>query len=180
MYNIKIHMLAIILLIIGGLNFGFSLLNYNLVQKIAQFTHWSVEPLISCLIFSSALYLMFNRNTYLPFLGEMAYPCDSLAKRVPDNANTTVNITVKPNSNIIYWASETSNGYLQDPNKAYDGYDNYGVIRSNNDGVAELKFRYPQEYVVPGMFGKKKLNKHVHYRYCLGNGLLSEIVTVFI
>ena len=185
MNNIVIHMFAIIFLIIGGLNWGLVLLNYNLAHDIAMKTHPNVELFIYGLVFASAIYVMFSRDTYLPFLGEMAYPCDSLVSHVPDNADTSVSVKVPPNVPIVYWASETAHEQLKDlpdPRVAYHKYENTGVVISDNNGNAELKFRHPQNYVVPNISitGKTKLNKHVHYRYCIGNGMMSTIYTVFI
>jgi hypothetical protein len=177
------HMIAIVFLIISGLNTGLALWNYNLIQEIGYNTNHNVELLIYGLILASTIYVMFNRNTYLPFLGEMAYPCDSLVAHIPDNSDTAVSVKVPSNAVIVYWASESAHDKLKDlpdPRKAYFKYENTGVVIADNNGNAELKFRHPQNYVVPGIMGKKKLNKHVHYRYCLGNGLLSPIYTVFL
>jgi uncharacterized membrane protein YuzA (DUF378 family) len=183
MNHIIIHMFAIIFLIIGGLNWGLVLLKYNLAHDIALKTHLNVELIIYGIVFASAVYIMFSRSTYLPFLGEMAYPCDSLVSHVPSNADTSVSVKVPPHSSIVYWASETAHNELKklpDPRVAYHRYENTGVVISDNNGNAELKFRHPQNYIVPGVLGKTKLNKHVHYRYCIGNGMLSPIYTVFI
>jgi uncharacterized membrane protein YuzA (DUF378 family) len=183
MNNIVIHMLAIIFLIIGGLNWGLVLLNYNLAHDIGLKTHPNVELLIYGIVFASAIYVMFSRDTYLPFLGEMAYPCDSLVSHVPDNADTQISIKVPPKSTIVYWASESAHTALKDlpdPRIAYHKYENTGVVISDENGNAELKFRHPQSYIVPGIMGKTKLDKHVHYRYCIGNGMLSPIYTVFV
>jgi hypothetical protein len=183
MNHIIIHMMAIIFLIIGGLNSGLILLNYNLFNDIGRITHPNFEILLYGLCFASAIYIMFDRNTYLPFLGEMAYPCDSLVSHIPDKSDTSVSISVPPKSVIVYWASETANQNLKDlpdPRTAYHKYENTGVVIADEKGNAELKFRNPQSYVVPSMFGQKKLENHVHYRYCIGNGMLSPIYTVFL
>ena len=185
MIHIVIHMLAIIFLIIGGLNWGLVMLNYNLAQEIGLKTHKNVELAIYGLIFASAIYVMFSQYTYLPFLGEMAFPCDSMATHIPDNANTSVSIKVPPKSVVVYWASETAHSELKDlpdPRTAYHKYENTGVVISDDEGNVELKFRDPQNYVVPSLTisGKEKLEKHVHYRYCIGNGMLSPIYTVFL
>jgi len=185
MIHIVIHMFAIIFLIIGGLNWGLVLLNYNLAHQIGLKTHPNVELLIYGLVFASAVYVMFSRDTYLPFLGETVYPCDSLVSHVPDHADTSVSVKVPPNSSIVYWASESAHEklkHLPDPRVAYHHYENTGVVIADTEGNAELKFRHPQNYVVPSISitGKKKLDKHVHYRYCIGNGMLSPIYTVFI
>jgi uncharacterized membrane protein YuzA (DUF378 family) len=176
-------MFAIIFLIIGGLNWGLVLLKYNLAHTIGSLTHPNIELLIYGLVFASAIYIMFSRDTYLPFLGEMAYPCDSMVPHIPDNVDTSVDVKVKPNVPIVFWASETAHEqlkHLPNPQTAYHRYENTGVVISDANGNATLKFRHPQNYVVPSMTGKQKLNKHVHYRYCIGNGMLSPIYTVFI
>jgi len=176
-------MFAIFFLIIGGLNYGLILLKYNMIQTIGSLINPYVELLLYLIIVISALYLMFSRDTYLPFLGEMVYPCDQLAPHVPNNADTSVDVKVNPNTSIVYWASESAHEHLKmlpDPRVAYHKYENTGVVVSDDNGIATLKFRHPQNYVVPGLFGEHKLNKHVHYRYCKGDGILSPIYTVTI
>ena len=181
MNHIIIHMFAIIFLIIGGLNWGLVLFGFNIAHKIGNLIHPFIESLIYGLVFASAIYVMFNRDTYLPFLGFMAYPCDNMAPHIPDNADTEIEIKVPPKSVIVYWASESANKALNDipdPRTAYHKYENTGVIVSDEEGNATLKFRHPQNYMIPSIGGGKVLNKHVHYRYCIGNGLLSTIYTV--
>jgi uncharacterized membrane protein YuzA (DUF378 family) len=176
-------MIAIILLIIGGLNWGLVILNYNLIHEIALITHNIFEIIIYGLICISAIYMMFKRDTYLPFLGHMAYPCNNLVSHIPNNADKSIFVKVLPNTSIVYWGSEKTNNHLKnlpDPRIAYHLYENTGIVISDENGNAELKFRDPQQYVVPSLFGKKILDKHIHYRYCIGNGLLSPIFTVSI
>jgi len=79
-----ISMIATLLLIIGGLNWGLvGAFNFDLVSKIG---FPMISKIIYLLVGLSAIYLAFNRNTYLPFLGEAVYPCGSLADKIPDNA----------------------------------------------------------------------------------------------
>jgi uncharacterized membrane protein YuzA (DUF378 family) len=171
--------MAMILLIIGGLNwFLVGVFNFNLVSGI--FGDGIISSIIYILVGISAVSIMFDRDTYLPFLGPMVAPCSILQNRVPPGATKDITITVKPNTKVLYWAAEPANAKLEKINswkEAYLQYDNAGVTTSNGDGIAVLKIREPQSYLVPI---KGKLNPHVHYRVCGESGWMDRIQTVFI
>lgn len=135
--------------------------------------------IIMLIIIISILIHVGDRNFYLPFLGYTVYPCGSLAEKIPANANTTIQVKVKPNSNVIYWASEPTDINAQpisNPWDAYANYDNSGVVRSDAQGNAILRVRAPSSYRV-GLMGRE-LKKHIHYRVCNYSGMLSAIKTV--
>lgn len=174
----KIEMLTLLLIVVGALNWGLvGVFGFNLVTFVANLTFGWVENLVYILVGVSALLHVFSRNYYLPFLGDAVFPCNSMVEKVPENANTQVKIDTKPNSNVIYWASETHKEVVANPWLAYDQYSNAGVTRSDVNGVAVLKFREPSAYKVPN--GMKTLQPHVHYRVCTYPGMLSEVKTVF-
>ena len=153
--------IAISLLIIGGLNWLLvGLFNVNIVSRI--FGKSVLTTFIYILVGVSAVAIMFDRDTYLPFLGPMVVPCSVLEIRDPPGATREVKINVEPNVKIIYWAAEPgSDEKLNSWKDAYLDYQNAGVTLSNGSGEAVLKIRDPQSYKVPF---KGKLAPHVHYQ----------------
>jgi uncharacterized membrane protein YuzA (DUF378 family) len=170
---------AMILLIIGGLNWLlFGIFDFNLVYFI--FGKNIFSTFIYILIGISAIVIMFDRDTYLPFLGPMVMPCSVLENRDPPGSTKEIKIVVEPHVKIIYWAAEPASENLKKINswkQAYLNYDNAGVTTSNGEGVAILKIREPQEYKVPIM---GVLEPHVHYRVCGEAGWMGKIHTVFV
>jgi hypothetical protein len=130
-----------------------------------------------------AFYLLFNRDIYLPFLGEAAIPTGIL-KETKSNGNVHFKIAnLPPNSKVIYWAAIPSNNkemlVLEKSRNAYGSYVNGGVVVSGADGSATISFDCPQTYVVGRLGFKYALPKHVHYRYQLSDkqGLMSRVYT---
>ncbi len=174
----KIEMLSLLLIVVGALNWGLvGAFGFNLVKYVAKRTFKSVETVVYILVGVSALVHIVSRNFYLPFLGEAAFPCNSMVEKVPDHANVEVKIETVPNANVIYWAAESHKEVSANPWVAYEQFSNAGVTRSDVNGVAVLKFREPSAYKV--MNGAKTLQPHVHYRVCGSPGMLSEVKTVF-
>jgi uncharacterized membrane protein YuzA (DUF378 family) len=124
----------------------------------------------------SALVVAFNRDTYLPFLGESVFPVSVLQNQVPSGATRTVQVRGTPNTKIVYWASEPTDGSIKTAEDAYKSYKNAGVTTTDNKGFAELKVREPQDYTIP--FGH--LEPHIHFRECSFSGFLGRIKTVYI
>lgn len=174
-----IFKIAMILLIVGGLNWLLvGLFDFNLVSAV--FGDSFLAALIYFLVGAAAIAVMFDRDTYLPFLGPMVAPCSVLDNREPPGATREVKVIVEPDVKIIYWAAEPAAKNLEKINswkQAYLNYDNAGVATSNGEGVAILKVRDPQEYKVPFM---GKLGAHVHYRVCGEAGWMGRIRSVFI
>jgi uncharacterized membrane protein YuzA (DUF378 family) len=170
--------MAIVLVIIGGINLLFiGLFTTNPVKDIFG---TGFARVLYILIGISAIAIMFDRDTYLPFLGPMIAPCTGLADRVPPGATRDVRVTVSPNAKVLYWASEPSTKGLEKINswkQAYGQYENAGVATAGSDGVVILKVREPQPYAVPW---KGKLDPHVHYRICSGTGFMSRVNTVYV
>jgi uncharacterized protein len=171
--------IAMVLLIVGGVNWLlFGLFEVNLVSGI--FGKSSFATFIYVLVGISALTIMFDRDTYLPFLGPMVAPCSVLENREPPGATKEVKVIVEPNVKVIYWAAEPASENLKKINswkQAYLNYDNAGVTTSNGEGVAVLKVREPQGYKVPF---KGPLEPHVHYRVCGEAGWMGKINTTFL
>jgi uncharacterized protein len=171
--------LAMILVIIGSINWLFvGLSNINAVTAI--FGNGIISKFIYILVGLSAIGIMFDRDTYLPFLGPMVAPCSVLDNREPPGATKDVKVIVEPNVKLLYWAAEPASEGLKTLNswkQAYLKYDNAGVTTSNGEGVAIIKVRDPQPYKVPF---KGKLESHIHYRVCGEDGWIGRIRTVFL
>lgn len=172
-----IYKMAMIFIILGAINISMiGLFRLNMVTKL--FGDGFLSNLIYILIGSSALYLMFHRDTYLPFLGPAFVPCTTLEHREPPGATKEIQVATEPNKKIIYWAAEPrpeTQHDLASWDKAYGSYENTGVTTSNENGIAVLKIRDPQAYHVPL---RGRLESHVHYRVCGEPGWMSEIKTI--
>lgn len=170
----KFYLVTAALVVIGALNWGLvGAFDVDVVQLLGYpFLIQSTYIIIGL----AALFHIFRRDYYLPFLGAAAFPCGPLQPKEPEGADTAVEIKTVPNANIVYWAAEsaTNKSIQQNPWVAYDKYLNSGVTRSNNDGRAVLKVRMPSAYKVPL---RGTLIPHVHYRTCVKNGLLGPVQT---
>jgi uncharacterized membrane protein YuzA (DUF378 family) len=172
-----LYLVAIVLVIIGGLNWGIvGGFGVNLIDKIGL---PRLSKTVYIIVGLATLYILMDRNTYLPFLGDTVYPCSSLADKVPDKATISHMVKVPPNSKIVYWASEHSDkmDVMPDPWSAYMNYENTGVVTADATGKAMLRIRAPSAYKTP--MGKT-VDKHIHYRYCKVPGMLSQVYTIFL
>lgn len=169
--------IAVLLLIIGGLNcLLIGLFDINVFSIFGK----RFSAIIFVFIGISALAIMFDRDTYLPFLGPMVIPCSVLENREPPGATREIKVMVEPNVKVIYWAAEPASEKLKEINswkKAYLDYQNAGVATSNGEGVAVFKIRDPQSYKVPF---KGEIAKHVHYRVCGEAGWMGKINTTML
>lgn len=173
-----IFKLAMVFVIVGSLNWlSIGIMNVNLVESVLgkKFSRG-----VYVLVGVAALSMMFNRDTYLPFLGETVLPCTTIPERVPPGATKELRVSAPPGSKILYWAAEPAMEELkqiQDWQHAYAKYENAGVTTTDSTGVAILKVRAPQAYVVPF---KGRIEPHIHFRICDGSGMLGRIKTVFV
>ena len=168
-----------LLLIIGGIAWGIvGVADINIVEQI--FTNPILQKIIYILVGLSAVLLLFNRDYYLPFLGRTVVPFSFFKdNKVPDNATFSVDVKVPPNARVIYWAAEPlKNNEKTDRSVqvAYGEFKNSGITTADATGNAKLTLRLPDGYTVKSLF-KKQLKAHVHYRYSLTDGMLSEILT---
>ena len=140
-------------------------------------TALKVFSLVSCIL---ALILMFQRDTYLPFLGYTALPKSLIKDMIaPANSNVYANIEVKDvpdGTKIIYWGAKPSKLPLPNPWDAYDHYQNAGVTEIRG-GKAQLRFHCPATYKVPSGV---TLNRHVHYRICYEDGMIGPVETTYV
>jgi uncharacterized membrane protein YuzA (DUF378 family) len=175
-WSLMFNKIATVLLVIGALNWGLiGCCRINLVERLlGKGTMFS--RIIYALVGIAALSVMFNRDTYLPFLGESVFPCAVLSDQVPPGATRAVTVTVQPGSKVVYWATEPGDG-SGDWKEAYRGFQNAGVATADTNGLATLKVREPQAYRVPW---KGRLQPHVHFRVCDMTGFVGRIKTVFL
>ena len=172
------YKVAILLIVIGALNWLIvGVMNVNLLERLVG---PSISTILYVLVGLSALYVMFDRDTYLPFLGPALVPCSVLQVREPPGATKEVKVVMAPHTKVLYWAAEPAADGLKKLNSwmdAYQKYDNAGVAVSNSDGVALLKVRDPQSYKVPFM---GKLESHIHYRVCGDSGFMGRVETTYL
>lgn len=125
------------------------------------------------------IFLMLDRDVFLPFLGETVFPKALLEPRVPKEATETVRVSlpgVADGTPVVYWAAEPSEQTMEDPWKAYSNYENAGVALVLLDAV-EFKVRPPGAYRVPS---GRELKRHIHYRVFQTNGMLGRVETVYV
>jgi uncharacterized membrane protein YuzA (DUF378 family) len=176
----KLHMLSILIVLIGALNWGaIGLFRFNVVEAILGrgILAYGVYAIVGL----AALYLAISRDTYLPFLGETVMPCAAIEEKTPEHADTEVTIhSVKPGSKILYWAAEPETAGLDKINdwrRAYLEYSNAGVATADAAGNAILRIRKPQPYTVPM---KGRLEAHVHWRVCGADGFIEPVQTTML
>lgn len=166
---IRLHMFTISIVIIVSLLY--SLKNIYVLPK------W-LDSILMIFALISSLYLLFQRDVYLPFLGHSVLPESLLLdSKLPVDPDTDVTIYGKPNTKVLYWAadpSDKSTSKIKSPKEAYNAYENSGVVFTDDDGKAILKVKCPQTYKVKEW---KILPKHVHYRF-IKDGMISSIYTV--
>lgn len=175
------ELFAKFLLIIGGLNYFFtSIFNIDL---FALFQYPGFIRLLSILIGLSAIYFMFNRDYYLPFLGYSVIPVGSQTTKSVENLTKIKLSGLPPNTTVIAWGSQNANKIFDNPLDAYGDYQNTEIKKTDNKGDVIIELPCPAEYYV-NKFGlmQTKLNKHIHYRYELPQykGLFSRIYTRYL
>jgi hypothetical protein len=133
------------------------------------------QDLISILSGLAIVFLMFDRNFYLYFLDQAAFPCGPMQPKEPEDADTHIRIEgLRPDSNVVFWAAESADEVQEDPWKAYSTNSNSGVTRTDSDGTAKFKVRKPAAYNVR----MGTLSPHVHYRVCERPGMLGPVRTI--
>ena len=131
---------ARLLLVIGGLNYFFtSTINVNLFSFIQQ---PMFVRILSTLIGISALYLVFNRDYYLPFLGHTVIPISSRSK--PSENLKQIKLTnLPPNTIVIAWGSQESDKTFENPFEAYGDYVNTDIKTTNDKGEVIIELSCP-------------------------------------
>lgn len=172
--RIRTEMISKFLLTLISVTYG-----YNLIKsKLGQY-----EKAAGVIIIAIGLYWMFNRDYYLPFLGQCAMPPSLIQEvtQVKVDGKVPVRLTgLPPNTQILYWAAIPENkndNKILGPKEAYGTYKNSGITFSNELGEAFARVDCPSNYSV-GLL-KMQLSKHIHYRYALPEypGLYSRVFT---
>ena len=155
-------------------------------KKLMIIDPFRLIPGIFYLMISVAvIYFLFKRNYYLPFLGRTVYPCknNEIEKRPYIEGYELLERTVQtsyPNKNIIYWAAMPGKKKKKNPENAYKKFENSGIAKSDKKGKVTFEYYKPVGYSVNRLGFEKELKPHIHYRACLGNGLLSQIETEYL
>ena len=175
----KLYSLTILVILLGSLNWlSIGLTGNDLVRCVMppRYAKW-----VYILYGVAALPLFFQRDMYLPFLGETIVPGGALAPKTPQNANDQLTIRTRPGAKVVYWASEPNPNQgkeLPTPEVAYGEFENSGVVVADTTGHAILRFRGPpQAYTVPM---KGRLEPHVHFRICDEYGFMERVQTIFV
>jgi len=181
----KMNMVIAAIVIIGALNWGTTAFGYNLVEMLSNSINGYLgyqshfDKIIYVIVALAAVKMMFNRNTWLPFLGYSVFPTQSLLPNKSNPiGNAIVKVTVKPNTRIAYWAAlpkqTQDTPYVDD---AYGKFENSGVVMSDNNGVANLLILPGSEYRIPS---GRVIDRHIHYRELdLPAGMMGRIETVY-
>jgi len=143
----------------------------SLLLAMATYSAYAHPNAFHVIGFLGLVVLALDKATWLPFLGEAAMPVSLFTPRIPSRANQQIELKAPPAARrIVYWASDIPNA--KHPSKAYGT--NAGVS-DIVDGIAVIVIRAPYEYSIRG----HRISKHVHYRWIYGNGLLSDVKTLF-
>jgi len=176
-----LKMVVIIVVLIGALNWGLiGAININLVQQFSSLFNqnsYMVSRIIYIIVGLCSLLLIFNRDTYLPFLGEAVIPEQKLSTPEIKDEVKVVLKNLPSDVKVIYWAAQSSDNTFDNPIDAYGDYSNQGVVISNNNGEATLIFNKPAAYKIPS---GRTLKPHVHYRYWTEYGIASPVNMVYV
>lgn len=174
-----IHLIAAVVVIIFALATSLRYLIYE-SQGLSVVSN-AGKYVIYLTIAACAIFIVFQRSTYLPFLGETVMPCSILKEQLPEGANYEVRIPLNgPGRKVLFWAAEPDTDHLQelaDWRKAYLGFHNAGVAIVSEDNTVVLRVRKPHPYSVPQ---KGRLEAHIHYRVCGAEGMLGPVQTHFL
>ncbi len=176
----KTHLILMAIVLIGAFNWSTTAFGYNIVKMLSDFINKQfnssipIDNIIYLIVGVCGLMLATRRNSWLPFLGKTVLPNSLIQLKTPANVNKKVQIKVKPNTKVIYWAASGKDN-KQDYKMAYGDYSNSGVVMSDSNGNAELLFAEGSGYKVPT---GKTLSKHVHYRVVHSDAMIGQINTV--
>jgi hypothetical protein len=175
MVPVIVHMLSQVLILAFSIFSSIKLM--LLPERVSVFTKFA-----AIVVLIVALWMVFRRDTYLPFLGYAAFPKSIIPNDfTPVNSNTEIQVPMEypDGTRMIYWGALANNGegVPKDPKTAYGDYSNAGVATIKG-AMVTLRFHCPSEYYVP--MGRK-LKRHIHYRLCCERtGLLGPVRTLWV
>jgi uncharacterized membrane protein YuzA (DUF378 family) len=183
--KINLYRLLFSLVIIGALNWGLvGVFDFDLVKSFGNLFGPNAGDMISRFIYivvaMSALVLVVQRDSRLPFLGHTVMP-QPMTDYKPSGELITKTIKNLPkNAKVIYWAAQSSDKVVENPTEAYGDYSNQGVTTTDEKGVAIFQVRKPAAYNIPSYYNPfiGKLEPHIHYRYWTSAGMASRIYTI--
>ena len=182
-FKIYLHFLCAIILLIGGLNWGLiGMFDYNLVEDSNRNTFQTkiFTEIVYTLVGLCAIYLLMQREFYLPFLGHSVVP-ESLIQthKLPFEPTIEVEVDVVSGAKkVMFWAANPSeSSSVEKYDIAYGKFGNSGVVDVIN-GKATMVLACPQQYWVPKWGMERTLFKHVHYREVFEDGFVGEVKTV--
>ena len=178
-----LRIIAVFFLVVGGLNWGLTAFDYNIVDKINRLlsdrfrTRLRLDKFIYIVVGLCALGLLFDRTMWLPFLGESVLP-GTLVPLKSHTGNTHVKVQVEPGAKVAYWSAMPGDDPEIGVRDAYAKFGNSGVVMADGEGVATLSFDKGTDYVVPS---GKQIVSHVHYREFTDEyGMMGPIGTVYV
>jgi energy-coupling factor transporter transmembrane protein EcfT len=133
---------------------------------------------VAFVVICAVVFIGVQRTTYLPFLGRMAIHqgvLKSPTRKKEGDIEITVKIDAPDNTRVVYWASKPSTTPFKSPAEAYADSENVGVSVVK-DKMATFFVTCPSSYKVQKLM--RTLRPHVHYRFAMSNGLISEVKTV--
>lgn len=169
-----LHIWIVSIAFLSGILFCFAYIT-NYIQK--------EHPLLKIVAIAGivcSLLLVLNRDSFLPFLSEnfLPYIFLQLKERKPTKAEKTIEIKVKPNQTVLYWSADPAKEVQKTWKLGYNKFENSGVIKANEKGIAMIPIECPARYRVHGY---KILPKHMHYRtFNEETQMLSRIHTVLL
>ena len=134
-------------------------------------TPWTLGIFAAAAI-AAHVFLVFDRNSYLPFLGPTVAPIAALEPSFPANASLKIEIRPPPGTvRVLYWAAEIDAPH---PQPAYGDVVANSGLASVHRGKAVLRIAPPGQYAVGW---KGTLPRHVHWRAVFPSGILGEVMT---
>jgi hypothetical protein len=177
-----LNMILIFFVLFGALNTITTTFGFNMISNINDFfsdiskNNLKIDIQLTVIIAFCLIIITFRQTTWLPFLGETVLPSELIPLKNA-TGDTTINVTVQPNTKVAYWSatpSQDNNRFVTD---AYGNYSNSGVVLSDSKGIAKLIFNKGSGYIVPG---GKYIKPHIHYRELTNNwGIIGPVKTVF-
>ena len=185
--NAYIYILLKIIVIIGALSWGLMAIdkNYNLVEMMGSLLpteyNESFQKTTYIVFALSAVYIMLQRKTFLPFLDVTIAPLNRFLKESKQkDFELEVVVNAKGSEKVLYWASnketnkKNKDDSVDDHTMGYGNFENSGISIVDKDGNAKLYIKCPKKYYV--MYNKI-LPQHLHYR-TITKGKLNEVKTI--